>query len=101
MAKNNICAISNLKIATGFQNKIANYMSYGIPTISSLISFKGLDLKKNKEIIVYKNDAELIKKIVEIKQNKTKANSLSLYSHRAIKNRYNWDKILFKYGKLV
>ena len=101
IAKNSICGICNLKIATGFQNKIVNYMSYGIPTISSLISFKGLDLKKNKEIIVYKNDAELIKKIVEIKQNKTKANSLSLYGHRAIKNRYNWDKILFKYGKLV
>ena len=101
IAKNSICGICNLKIATGFQNKIVNYMSYGIPTISSLISFRGLDLKKNKEIIVYKNEAELIKKIVEIKQNKTKANSLSLYAHRAIKNRYNWDKILFKYGKLV
>ena len=36
-------------------------MSYGIPTISSLISFRGLDFKQNKEILIYKTRKELIK----------------------------------------
>lgn len=32
--KNSICAINNVDIATGFQTKILNYMSYGLPTLS-------------------------------------------------------------------
>ena len=101
MAKNNICGVCNLNIATGFQNKIANYMSYGIPTISSLISFKGLDFKQNKEILIYKTKKELIKKIIELKKNQNKANRLSYFAHKAIKNRYNWNKVLSKYSKIV
>lgn len=101
VAKNNICAICNLSIATGFQNKIANYMSYGIPTISSLISFRGLDFKQNKEILIYKTRKELIKKIIELKKNENKANRLSYFSHKAIRNRYKWNKVLFKYSKIV
>ena len=75
--------------------------------INKLLSKADLTTKETNSIsktgkeLVKANDSELIKKIVEIKQNKTKANSLSLYARRAIKNRYNWDKILFKYGKLV
>ena len=55
----------------------------------------------NKEIIVYKTNEELISQIVEIKRYKTKAATLSQRSHKAIKDRYNWNKILFKYDKIV
>jgi len=99
--KNNICGICNLKIATGFQNKIVNYMSYGIPTIASFNSYEGLGIKKNKEILVYNSNQELIKYIKMAKKNKKKAESLSSYSHKAIKNRYDWDKTLFNYAKIV
>ena len=32
---NSICGICNVEIATGLQNKILSYMSYGIPVITS------------------------------------------------------------------
>jgi len=101
ITKNNICGICNLKIATGFQNKIVNYMSYGIPTVSSFMTFKGLDLKKNKEIAVYKTNDELIKKISEIKKSKIKSVALSYYGHKAIKKRFNWNKTLLKYNQII
>ena len=101
VAKNSICAICNLKIATGFQNKIANYMSLGIPTISSLISFKGLDFKINKEIVVYQTNTQMINNIIRLKKNKIKAAILSRCCYKAIKRRYKWNKILLKYEKIV
>ena len=101
VAKNCICAVSNVKIATGFQNKIANYISFGIPTIASIDSFKGLNLKRNKELEVYKNNEDLVKKIIKIKKNKIKAVSLSNYGYKAIRNRFDWNKTLFKYGQIV
>ena len=101
VAKNNICGICNLDIATGFQNKIANYMSYGIPAIASYISFQGSNFKKNKEILVFKNKDEFIKEIIQLKINKKKANRLSNFAHNAIRNRYDWNKVLFKYNKII
>ena len=76
-------------------------MSYGIPTIASLISSRGLDFKKNKEIVVYRTNKDLIKKIIELKKDEIKANNLSYFSHKAIKIRYDWNKALFKYSKIV
>ena len=34
-------------------------MSWGIPTVASLISFKGSNFNKGKEILVFKNEDEL------------------------------------------
>lgn len=99
--KNMSCAICNINIATGSQLKILTYMSYGIPTISSSISFKDTNLKKNKEIMVYKNDDEFIKNIKKVVQNKKLAKNLSIYSHRVIKNKYKWHKIFLKYNKII
>ena len=99
--KNAICAICNLNIATGFQLKTLTYMSYGIPTISSLISIKGSDFKKNKEILVYKSNENLIKCILKLKNNKKISNNLSFYSRKAIKNRYKWNKTFIKYSTIV
>jgi len=95
------CAICNINIATGSQLKILTYMSYGIPTISSSISFKDTNLKKNKEIMVYKNDDELIQNIEKIVQNKKLAKNLSVSSHKVIKNKYKWDKIFSKYNNII
>ena len=101
IVKKSFCGVCNLDIATGFQNKIANYMSWGIPTVASLISFKGSNFNKGKEILVFKNEDELIKKIIELKKNKNKAKSLSNFAHKAIRNRYTWNKVLFKYNKII
>ncbi len=44
--KKTICALCNISVFTGFQNKILNYMALGLPTICSY------ELKKNIGAIV-------------------------------------------------
>ena len=68
--KNSICGICNVNIATGFQNKILNYMSYGLPTITSAESFDKSTFKKNKDILVYSKKNELIKFVLRLKEDK-------------------------------
>ena len=68
--KNSICGLSNLRVATGVQNKILTYGSYGLPTLCSLKSTQGLlSFKNNRHLITYKNNNEFIKKIILIKLN--------------------------------
>ena len=98
---NSICGLCNVTISTGFQNKVLSYMSFGIPALLSKNSFINTNFKKNKEVLVFKNNEELIKKIFYLKESKIKANQISKNSKLAIKKKYNADKILSKYNKII
>jgi len=99
--KKSICGLCNVKISTGFQNKILTYMSYGIPTILGDNSFAKMKFKKNKDILVFKNNDELIKKIFFIIENKKIANRLSANSRILVKKKYGSNKVLSKYNKII
>ena len=101
VVKNSICGLCNLKVSTGFQNKTLTYMSYGIPVILSMNAFVNTKFKKNKEVLVFGNDEELIKNIYYLKNNKTKATQLSNNSQKIIKKKYNGNKVLSKYNKII
>jgi len=98
--KNSICGISNLEIATGFQSKILTYMSFGLPVICSFNSFNETGLKKNKEVLVYQNNIELINYILRLKKDKSNSNKLSRNGFKSLKVNYNWDKILLSYTNI-
>ena len=99
--KNSICGLCNVQVSTGFQYKILTYMSYGIPAILSMNAFINTKFKKNREVLVFRNDEELIKNIYYLKNNKIKANQLSINSQKIINKKYNRDKVLLKYNKII
>ena len=101
LIKDSICGISNLNIATGMQNKILSYMSYGIPSICSLKSFNNSEFKKNKDLLVYKDDKQLINFIFKLKENKVFSNKISNNGYKKVKNFFNWDYLLKKYSKII
>ena len=99
--KNSICGLCNVKVSTGFQSKTLSYMSYGIPTILSINSFSNTSFKKNKEVLVFRNDEELLKNIFHLIKNKKIANQLSINSQIIIKKKYNTNKVLSKYSEII
>ena len=101
VVKNSICGLCNIKVATGFQNKTLSYMSFGIPAILSNNSFSNSSFKKNKEVLVFKNDEELLKNIFLLIRNKKTANRLSVNSQIIIKKHYNKNKALLNYNEII
>ena len=101
VVKNSICGLCNVKVTTGFQNKTLSYMSFGIPAILSNNSFSNSSFKKNKEVLVFKNDEELLKNIFLLIRNKKTANRLSVNSQIIIKKHYNKNKALLNYNKII
>ena len=100
LLKNSICGINNVDIATGFQTKILNYMSYGLPTLS-LKKKKFNEFKNNRDIVYFKNNNKLIKMILKIKNNKKFSETLSKSCYLLVNNHYTWDKRLDKYQKII
>ena len=99
--KNSICGLCNVKVSTGFQSKILTYMSYGIPTVLSNSSFINTGFKKNWDVLVFKNNEQLKEKIFFLINNKKGAEKLSNNSKKTIKKKYNKDKVLLKYDKII
>ncbi len=99
--KGAFCGICNINIAAGVQNKILEYMRIGLPTITSERCFNAAHFKKNKDILVYKNQKELINHIIKLKTNKNLSNKISSGCYKKIKNKFTWEKSLREYSKLI
>ncbi len=98
---NSICGICNVRIATGLQNKVLTYSSYGLPTVVSKESFSKVFFKKNKNILEYSDNNDLIKKILILKNNKKISEKISKNSFNMIKNKFRMKSIYAKYEKIV
>ena len=101
LCKNAVCGISNLDIVSGVQNKILEYMQIGLPTIVSKKCFDSLNFKRNLDLLVYKNQKEFIKHIINMKINKKFANNISKNCYKKIRRSYKWQDTLKIYNTLI
>ena len=98
---NSICGICNVEIATGLQNKILSYMSFGIPVITSKESYSKEYFKNKKDLFVFSNAKDLIKKLLLLKRNKKLSEKLSKNSYGLLKKTFSESQIRYKYEKLM
>ena len=94
--KNSICGLANIKIATGLQGKVLTYMSYGLPVVCS----KKVASNFKKNTINYSNNNDLVKKIINLKNNKKLSRKFSNKSLKFLKE-FSEEKVCSKYLKIV
>jgi glycosyltransferase involved in cell wall biosynthesis len=100
--KNSVCGIANLDIATGIQNKILTYMSFGLPSVCSKKSLEdSFFFKKNKNLLVYDTENQLVNSIINFITNKKLANKISNNAYSVIRKKYSWNLILSNYEKII
>ena len=95
-----MCGICNVEVATGLQNKILEYMSIGIPSIISEISFNDNITKKNVTSLIYKNYEDLGNKILKLTLDHKLHKRISLNAFEFSK-KFKWSKTLKNYSKLI
>ena len=101
IVKKSICGICNLSVATGVQNKIFTYMSYGLPSVISKKSYLKYLIKKNKETLVYSNEKEFINNIIKLKEDKKISKKISENAYNCVKKKFNFSKIYSEYIKII
>ena len=76
-------------------------MSYGLPPVISEKSYPKSLLKKNKEVLVYNNEKQLINHIFKLIENKKFSNKISKNAHICIRKKFGFPKTYGKYIKLI
>jgi glycosyltransferase involved in cell wall biosynthesis len=93
-ARNATVAVCPVRIGAGIQNKILEYISLGIPTVTTKVGFEGLDFLLNEHILVADTEATFAELIIEMFHDEDMRNSISAKARRHLEKSYSWDSKL-------
>lgn len=85
-------AVNPIISGSGTSIKLLDYLSSGIPTVTTLIGKRGYSFENKEEVYVVALD-NFPKAIREILENRKLYNKLSKLGRKAVANNYNWKKI--------
>ncbi len=90
-------AIVPLSKGAGTKIKLMDYLSYGIPIVTTIKGAEGLELVNNKHaVITEKVDEKFINAIIQLADDEKKRKSMSNNARRLAEELYSWDKIVNK-----
>lgn len=85
-------AINPMFSGSGTNLKMLDYMSAGIPTISTPIGARGLDIENGKHALICSED-QIHEKMIELINTEILQNELRLNARNLVESRYSWDRI--------
>jgi glycosyltransferase involved in cell wall biosynthesis len=83
-----------VRLAAGVQNKILEYMSLGLPVVTTNIGLQGLSAKPGEELLVADSPTEFAHQIYDLWTQKQLHSMLSLNGRRYVEHRHDWDVML-------
>jgi len=83
-----------MRIGAGVQNKILEYLSLGLPTVTSKLGYEGLDFIDEKDLLVANTDFDFASKVIKILSSPELSKRLSTSGRRAVEERYSWHQKL-------
>lgn len=84
--------VAPMRIGTGLQNKLLEAMATKKPCITSPLANNALAAEDGKQVIVAKTAQEYADAIIEILDNKEKADMLADNAYNYVLQKYSWDK---------
>lgn len=86
-----------VRIGAGIQNKILEYMSLGLPVITTEVGYEGLSAKINFELLVSNSPEEFANSILELNRDEAKYQELAVNARRYVSQNHDWKKLLIPY----
>lgn len=86
-----------IRIGAGVQNKVLDYVNYGMPVVSTPEGLEGLDFAEGQEVFSVRSAEEMAKKIAELLGNKKKCLEFSTLAKKRLKEEYGWASKLSGY----
>ena len=88
------------RVVSGFQTKLLEAMSMGIPIVTTKESAAGVEAPTNILLIANSNE-DYANKVIELMNNKNLHDKISIDSRQFILNNFVWDKIGEVWDKMI
>lgn len=87
-----------MRLAAGVQNKILEYMSLGVPTITSSIGLEGINAQPGKELLVANKPEEYVAEIEKLYFDEPFSEGISIAARSFVESEHSWDSQLSNIG---
>jgi len=93
LAAADVCVVP-LRIARGIQNKILEAMAMGKPVVTTPQAFEGIKAVSGEEIIPADDEDMFAAAVIDLLQDKQKAEIMGAKARRCMEAHYSWDRNL-------
>ena len=90
LAAADVCVVP-LRIARGIQNKILEAMAMGKPVVTTSQAFEGIKAISGREIVSVDDEEMFAAAVVDLMQDRHKAESIGIKARRCMEAHYSWD----------
>lgn len=85
--------VSPLRFGAGTQNKVLEAMAMGIPVVSGVIGFTGLEIKSGEGVYLETDPQGFASKVIELLSSESLRRSSGEMGLTIAKEKFSWDKI--------
>jgi len=94
------CGICPMRIGAGLQNKILDYMSLQLPTVTTSIGLEGINADIGNDVLVADTPQQFSNKLLKVFRDKDYAENTALNGYNFVVKNFSWTKSLSKYPSL-
>lgn len=92
--KNASVGVCPIRFGAGVQNKILEYLSLGIPTVTSSIGLEGLSAQEGVHLLIARNPQEWSDRICELLESPARGGPLAIAGRELVEREYSWSSLM-------
>jgi len=100
-AQGALCGVCPIRIGAGIQNKILEYMSIGLPAVTTTMGKEGINATPDKEIIIRDTPEEFSNAIYNLQTQSDLLKQIATAGNAYVQKNHQWDHILESYTNSI
>jgi len=87
------CGVCPLRVASGIQNKVLEYLALGLPCVTSSLGLGGVAALPSRDVLLYHDAEEAARKILQLYADPRLRMKLALAGRALVEHGYDWKNV--------
>jgi glycosyltransferase involved in cell wall biosynthesis len=87
-------AVCPVRLGAGIQNKVLEYMSLGLPLVSTTLGFEGINARPGRELLLADDPSDMANSVVRLLNDRKFSEEIARSARCYVENNHAWDSVL-------